>query len=265
MINEAIVRDLAPERRQRLCTLVRSQGVIRVEEICRTLKVSPATVRRDLETLERRGQLRRVHGGAISLESRLDEPPFEDKATIALSEKRAISARALTLIQRNDTVYLDGGSTVLELARLLKERSDITLVTNSLQAASELSGAGPRLILIGGELRRRSQTLVGALTRFVLDQIHVDKAFMGTMGFSFQEGLTTTDPDEALTKAMVAKRAEQVILLAHSDKAGKISFAKAGDFNDVDVLITGPGLLSALRKKIKTQNVDILTATKLNP
>src|SRR5579859_628788 len=207
-------KALAPERWESLRTLIRERGVIRLEDLCRELGVSPATVRRDLDQLERRGSIRRVHGGAVSVETRLEEPLFDDKTSIAAREKRRISEAALAYIEPGDTIYLDGGSTVLELARLLRERSNLTVVTNSLRAAHELAGRGPRLILIGGELRRLSQTLVGPLTRCILQELHVDKAFMGTIGLALKEGLTTTDPSEAFTKEFVMGRARQVILLA---------------------------------------------------
>ena len=157
-------------------------------------------MRRDLDQLERSGAIRRVHGGAVSVESRLEEPVFDDKTSLAAREKRRIAEAALTFVEPGDTIYLDGGSTVLELARLLRERTNLTVVTNSLHAALELAGRGPRLIVIGGELRRLSQTMVGPLTRLVLHELHLDKAFMGTIGFTLNEGLTTTDPSEAYTK-----------------------------------------------------------------
>jgi DeoR/GlpR family transcriptional regulator of sugar metabolism len=188
--------------------------------------------------LEQSGAIRRVHGGAVSVESRMDEPVFADKTSLATREKRRIAEAALTFVAPGDTIYLDGGSTVLELARLLRERTNLTVVTNSLHAAYELAGRGPRLILIGGELRRLSQALVGPLTRLVLHELHLDKAFMGTIGFTLKEGLTTTDPSEAFTKEIVMGQARQVIVLADSSKAGKISFARAGRWDKVQVLIT---------------------------
>src|SRR5512138_247703 len=164
-------KALAPQRWNDLRALIRESGVIRVEDLCRRLNVSAATVRRDLDQLERLGAIQRVHGGAVSVESRLEEPLFEDKTSLAAREKRRIAEAALQLIEPGDTIYLDGGSTVLELARLLRDRANLTVVTNSLRAASELSGHGPRLIMVGGELRRLSETLVGPLTRLVLSQL----------------------------------------------------------------------------------------------
>jgi len=251
-------KALAPQRWDNLRALIRDSGVIRVEDLCRRLKVSPATVRRDLDQLERGGAIRRVHGGAVSVESRLDEPVFADKTSLAAREKRRIAEAALTFVEPGDTVYLDGGSTVLELARLLRERTNLTVVTNSLYAAHELAGRGPRLIVIGGELRRLSQTLVGPLTRPVLHELHLDKAFMGTIGFALSEGLTTTDPSEAFTKKLVMGQARQVIVLADSSKAGKVSFASAGGWENVHVLITDKQLDKDFAKELIKQDIKLV-------
>ncbi len=251
-------KALAPQRWDSLRALIRDSGVVRVEDLSRRLKVSPATVRRDLDQLEQSGAIRRVHGGAVSVESRLDEPLFEDKTSLAVREKRRIAEAALAFIEAGDTIYLDGGSTVLELARLLRERTSLTVVTNSLHAAHELAGRGPRLIVIGGELRRLSQTLVGPLTRLVLHELHLDKAFMGTIGFAAKEGLTTTDPSEAFTKEMVTNQARQVILLADSSKAGKVSFAKAGRWENVHVLITDRRVDKGLAKELAGRGIKVV-------
>jgi DeoR/GlpR family transcriptional regulator of sugar metabolism len=253
-------KELAPRRLDNLRELIRGKGVIRVEEICSRLRVSPATVRRDLDQLEEAGTIRRVHGGAVSVESRLEEPLFDDKASIAAREKRRIAKAALQFIEPGDTIYLDGGSTVLELARLLHDRANVTVVTNSLRAAHELAGRGPRLILIGGELRRLSQTMVGPLTRCILQELHVDKAFMGTIGLALKEGLTTTDPSEAYTKELVMSQARQVILLADSGKAGKVAFASAGQLEKVHVFVTDQALDKTFAKELIKKGIRVIKA-----
>ncbi|HKI69536.1 MAG TPA: DeoR/GlpR family DNA-binding transcription regulator [Verrucomicrobiae bacterium] len=251
-------KELAPRRHDNLRELIRGKGVLRIEEICRQLRVSPATVRRDLDELERNGAIRRVHGGAVSVESRLDEPLFDDKASIAAREKHRIAEAALPFVEPDDTIFLDGGSTVLEFARLLRERTNVTVVTNSLRAAHELAGRGPRLIFIGGELRRLSQTMVGPLTRLVLQELHLDKAFMGTIGLTVEDGLTTTDPSEAFTKELVMSRARQVILLADSGKAGKVSFARAGRLENVHVFITDKQLDKIFAKELIKTGIKVV-------
>jgi len=259
-MNKHSDRELAAERQQKILQLIRVERVARVDDLSDELGVSSATIRRDLVDLEGRGKLRRVHGGAVAIESRLEEPPiFDDKASVAVEEKKAIATEAFKFIQPEETIYVDGGTTTLELIRMIRDMKNITVVTNSLRAAVELGGSGPRLILIGGELRRRSQTLVGPLTRGTLNELHVDRAFMGTMGLTITEGLTTTDPAEAYTKELVMRQAGQVILLAHSEKIGKISFARSGGVDQVDHIVTDCGVPEEFKKTINEMNIKLTT------
>jgi len=257
-MRRAKAKDLAPKRLEQLRQILSQDQVVRVDDLTAQLGVSTATIRRDLDMLERLGELRRVYGGAVSTGSRLEEPLFDDKTSIAAAEKLRIAQAALKYIQPNDTVYLDGGSTVLELARLLKERSNVTIVTNSLRAAAELAGRGPRLILVGGELRRLAQTTVGPLTRFLICELRVDKAFMGTIGLSLEGGLTTTDPNEAYTKELVMEHACEVILLADSSKAHKISFTRSGRLEKVRILITDRLIDRKLSQGLRKRGIQVV-------
>jgi DeoR/GlpR family transcriptional regulator of sugar metabolism len=241
-------RDLAPARFEHILDMLRRSRFARVNDLCAQLPASAATVRRDLVELERRGSVRRLHGGAMLDEAHLDEPAFEDKESVSATEKQRIAEAAMRFVGPNDTLFLDGGSTVLALARLLTGATGATVVTNSLRVAGVLANSGPRLILIGGELRRRSQTFVGPLTRHLLEPLNVDKAFMGTIGLELGRGLTTTDPLEAYTKQLVMQKARQVVLLADHTKVGRVSFERFGGCDDVDVLVTDP---SADRKALR--------------
>jgi DeoR/GlpR family transcriptional regulator of sugar metabolism len=256
----APAHDLAAHRRQRLGLIVDSRRAVRLDELSAALGVSQATVRRDLDALAATGRLRRVHGGAVAIDDRLDEPHFDAKAATAADEKLRIAGRAVELLAPDDTVYLDSGSTVLAVARLLHGWTRLTVVTNSLPAANELAGRGPRLIVIGGELRATSRALVGPLTRSLLETLHMDRALMGTFAISLDEGLTTTDPSEAYTKQLVMRRAREVILLADSHKMGTRSFVDAGRIDDVDVLVTDAGIDERTVRTLKRRGVRVITA-----
>jgi DeoR/GlpR family transcriptional regulator of sugar metabolism len=250
---------LAAERLEKIRALLKARRIIRVDELTAELAVSPATIRRDLVELEKLGRLERVHGGAVSLfDSRMDEPLFDDKTALAVAEKQRIAEAALACIKPADSIFLDGGSTVLALARLLTGMNSLTVVTNSLRVATLYAGAGPHMILTGGEVRRLSQTMVGPTTRPLLDQLHVDTAFMGTIGLSPEAGLTTTDPREAQTKAMVMAQARQVVLLADSSKISKVSFVKFGPLSQVQLLITDTGADAAALRKFRREGVKIV-------
>ncbi len=253
-------RDLAPHRRERLRLLVESRRAARLDELSAALGVSQATVRRDLDELASAGKLRRVHGGAVAMDDRVTEPGFEVKAAEAAQEKARIAARAVELLSPDDTVYLDSGSTVLEVARLLRGWGRLTVVTNSLPVANELAGRGPRLILVGGELRPTSLALVGPLTQHLLEHLHVDRALMGTFALSLDEGLTTTDPAEAWTKELVMRRAHEVILLADSRKVGTRSFVRAGRLDAVDVLVTDEGIDERTARALERRGIRVIRA-----
>jgi DeoR/GlpR family transcriptional regulator of sugar metabolism len=253
-------RDLAPQRRQRIRSIVESRGAARLEELSVALGVSQATVRRDLDELEAEGRVRRVHGGVVAVEGRSGEPHFEVKAAEAADEKERIAARAVAMLAPEDTVYLDSGSTVLAVARLLRGWDRLTVVTNSLPAVVELAGRGPRLIVAGGEFRPTSQALVGPLSAHLLENIHVDRAFVGSYAVSLEDGLTTTDPGEALTKRLAMERATQVVLLADSRKMGARSFAKAGRLDDVDVLVTDTGIDERIARSLERRGITVIKA-----
>jgi len=251
---------LAAERLQKIRDFLRLRRAARVAELRRALGVSSATVRRDLAELEAVGQVKRVHGGAVGVEGRLEEPLFDDKASIASAEKRAIAGAALACVKANMSVFLDGGSTVLLLAELLAGRADITVATNSLRVAGVLSAAGPHLILIGGELRRKSQTFVGPLTEPVVENLRFDLAFMGTMGLSAEDGLTTTDPHEAFTKGRVMGRSRQVVLLADSSKIDAVSFVSFAKVSEIGTLITDAHARAASVREFRKLGVNVVLA-----
>jgi len=252
--------DLAAARRDRLGVIVETRRAVRLEELSTALGVSQATVRRDLNELAASGRLRRVHGGAVAVDGRLDEPLFDVKAMAAAAQKARIAARAVELLAPDDTVYLDSGSTVLAAARLLHGWDRLTVVTNSLPVANELLGRGPRVILVGGELRERSQAVVGPLTRRLLEDIHVDRALMGTFALSLEDGMTTTDPGEGFTKELVLGRAREVILLADSGKVGTRSLIHAGRLDAVDVLVTDDGIDERAARAIARLGIKVIKA-----
>jgi DeoR family fructose operon transcriptional repressor len=252
-------RELAVEREEKLMARVKAGRIVRVDALVRDLGVSAATIRRDLEQLEKRGALRRVHGGAVAVESNLDEPLFDDKTQIAAGEKLRIAQAAVGLVKAGSSIFLDGGSTILAMAPLLRDMTDLTVVTNSLRVAAELAGGGPTLILVGGELRRRSQTMVGPLTEPILSALHVDIAFVGTIGMDLETGLTTTDPREAFTKRLILRRAQQIVLLADSSKCGKTSFVRFGSPDEAHVFITDSRAPKPLLQALKRKGVRLIT------
>lgn len=253
-------KTLAAQRLAQIRQHLHRDHAVHLDALAEQLGVSVATVRRDLDALEKQGEAKRVHGGAVLSGSDYAEPVFDEKAARLGDEKDRIAARAAQLVESSETIFLDGGSTILALARLLREHQGLTIVTNSLRAALELSGGGPTVVVVGGRLRRISQTMVGSLTRHTLDSLHFDKAFMGTLGFSLSGGMTTTDADEAFTKELVLRRSAEVILLADHTKVGTDSFARSGGVQDVHKLITDSQADPAVLRELTEAGLQIIQA-----
>lgn len=251
---------LSPEREDLILAAL-GDGVRTIVELAGALQVSEATVRRDLHSLENRGVVQRVHGGAIRVggDDEKREPLFHEKTTLRAAEKERIAEAALALIEDGDSIYLDGGSTVLALARKLGSRRNLTVVTNSLMAAAELMESRHRLILLGGEFRPLSRTLVGPLTTPIGEALHIGKAFFGTIGFT-AAGVSTTDPGEAFTKKLILGRAGMSVLLADSGKFGRASLVNAGTLDDFRFVVTDSGIPPEFMKILKKHNIEIIQA-----
>jgi len=248
---------LSSEREQLILQHLGTSGNS-IVELSRDLGVSEATIRRDLLSLEEQKRIRRVHGGAVRVKFPRNEPIFREKEILNAAEKRKIAKLALSYIKTRDTIYLDGGSTVLGLAKLLASSNGLTIVTNSLMAAAELMESGHKLILVGGEFRPLSRTIVGPLTATTLDKLSIDKAFLGTIGFTIEDGISTTDANEAYTKELVLQRARKVILMTDSSKLGTPSFAVSGKISDLDVLITDQGISAKFAKALKKKKITVV-------
>jgi DeoR family transcriptional regulator, fructose operon transcriptional repressor len=248
---------LSPER-ERLIFDALAGGAKTIFELSETLEVSEATIRRDLLSLESQGRIRRVHGGAELLKFPQTEPVFTEKASINRSEKEAIARLALDYIDDADTIFIDGGSTALELAKHLGEKKDLTVVTNSIMAAAELMESVHHLIIVGGEFRSLSRTLVGPLTAQTLNALKIGKAFLGTIGFDTEDGLSTTDPNEAFTKELVMRRSDKVFVLADSSKFTTSSLVLSGTLDDIDMVITDSKISQKALKALKARKIEVV-------
>ncbi len=254
-----VKRKLLSPEREKLILQALGDEVRTISELTDGLGVSEATVRRDLQSLEEKGKVRRVHGGAVRTKFPRTEPIFAEKAAFHAEEKNHIAELALNYIENNDTICLDGGSTVLGLAQKLDRRSSLNVVTNSMMAvASLMENSSHKLVIIGGEFRPISRTLVGPLTTTIINSLHIDTAFLGTIGFTVEDGISTTDPNEAYTKELIMKRAKKVVVLADSSKIGTASFVTSGSIDDIDVLITDAGISSEMEAMIKDKGIEVV-------
>lgn len=227
------------ERQSRVLELLEQGGALRVDQLAERFGVTQVTVRKDLTVLEERGLLQRTHGGAVHAPRALYNPSFREKSHLHRHEKQAIARAAATVIEEGDTILLDAGSTILELARLLKRRfRSLYVLTNSLPVTLELAETRFEVLLPGGNLRARSLALIGPVTEQILEVYHADKAFLGATGVALGHGYSTPNPLGARTKRAMLKASSQAYVLADSSKLGHPTLARFARLEEVHQLFT---------------------------
>ncbi|HEX5967509.1 MAG TPA: DeoR/GlpR family DNA-binding transcription regulator [Intrasporangium sp.] len=251
----------AAERQQRIIAEARRAGRVEVTALADTLGVATETIRRDLTALERRGSLRRVHGGAIPVERLEIEPSLATRSGRLTDVKRRIAARALDRLPPGGSIILDAGTTTRAVAELLPPDLDLTVLTNSLSTASVLAThPGVSLYLLGGRVRGQTGAAVGDWTVRALTDVVVDVALIGTNGFSVARGLTTPDQSEALVKRAMVASARTAIVLADSSKAGDAHLHRFAELGDIDILITDTDVDDDVAAEIRAAGPDVVTA-----
>jgi DeoR family fructose operon transcriptional repressor len=235
-------RLYSAQRQQAILHALATSGRIDVAEMAEELSVTGETVRKDLIVLERQGQLRRVHGGAIPVRGLIFEPDVSARIQYA-EEKRRIAKAAVAHLPQTGTILIDAGSTTGRLADLIPPDRQLTVFTNTLPIALALaSKANITVHTLGGRVRSRTLAEVDNWATRTLNEINVDVAFLGANGISLDRGLTTPDPAEAAIKHLMLGRARQRILLSDHSKIGQVTTHKYGDLADIDLLITDTGI-----------------------
>lgn len=242
------------ERRERILYILNGHGRCLVSDLARDLSVSEVTIRQDLDLLEQRGLLRRTHGGAILTSKIGFERPFQVQEASFHEEKERIGKAAAELIADGDTVILDVGTTVTELARHINGKQGLTILTNALNIALLLEdNPGNTVIVTGGTLRPIQHSLVSPYGSLILERVHADIAFFGVNGIEANHGVTNVNIAEAEMKGLFLKAARRRVVLADSSKIGNIALAKFADINEIDWLITDdqadPEAVEKLRQK----------------
>jgi len=233
---------LALERSQQILSLLEQHGALSNAALARTLGVSTMTVRRDVLDLEHRGLLRRVHGGVEH--ATLPDAGFSLRSRQQRGAKRAIGQAAAALVQDGETVYLDAGSTALELALSLRSRplERVRIVTHAINIAHEFAGLkGFSLIQVGGEIFGQTFAATGPLALETLISLRFDRLFLGAQGFGMEEGISDSNLLEVEVKKAAIRQAREVILLADASKWRRVSFARVAPLSAVSMLITDAG------------------------
>jgi DeoR/GlpR family transcriptional regulator of sugar metabolism len=244
-------------RHQMILQALRQHSPVLVGELAAVLDCSEMTVRRDLESLERSGGLRRVHGGAASVFLSAEETPYGIRALEFSEAKATIGAAAASLLADGETVILDGGTTAMEVARALRSRR-LTVMPLALRPVFELHECpGIKLLLPGGEVRPGELSLIGSLTEFSFSQLRFDTCVMGPCGIDLQAGITTHLLAETAVKRAAARASQRVIAVADSSKLGRVAFGHVCDLDEIDIVLTDAGADQQRVEELRAAGVDI--------
>jgi len=248
------------ERQREILLLLQQKGRVTVADICERFAVSEATARRDLEALAAQGKVQRVRGGAILSQPAPPEPPLLQRAHEQAEAKARIGRVAAQLIGDHESVFLGSGTTVLEVAKNLRDRKGLTIITNSLPVINLFAGnPNVNLIALGGLLRPSELSFIGHITEQALAEVRAEKVVMGIRGLTL-EGLTNDYLPEALTDRAILKVGRQVILVADHTKLGVVAPVYLAPLSVIHTLVTDaeadPEFVEALRE----QGIEVILA-----
>ena len=251
----------APERQKQIHSLLMQQGRLSVAEIVKHFEISEATARRDLESLASQGKVQRVHGGVISIEQAPPESPILERENEQADEKKRIGLSAANLVADKETVFLGSGTTVLDVARNLRNRKNLTVITNSLPVLNALAGSnGITVISLGGMLRDSEMSFIGHITEQALTEVRADKVIMGTRGLSLEHGLTNDYLQETLTDRAILKIGREVILVADHTKINRVATALLAPLDSMQTFVTDSKADKKFITALKKQGIQIVIA-----
>ncbi|HEY4414569.1 MAG TPA: DeoR/GlpR family DNA-binding transcription regulator [Verrucomicrobiae bacterium] len=254
---------LAAERQQLILDMLLKSNVISTAKVAKALDISEETVRRDFEALEADGKLSRRHGGAVRPDENHRDLSLHSREAANVAEKKIIAGLALQQIQAGDTVFFDASSTVFHLACQLPNL-EITVLTTALNVAVELARRpAVEVILTGGAVKPSSLSCQGNLAELILEQCHVQKAFLSCRGLDAKRGLSEATTGQAALKRKVMDLAEQTILLADTSKTGVKSSFFYAKLEDVDRFITEREPDNAVRRALEKGGGQLILPEKM--
>lgn len=261
-----MTKTLIPaQRRERIRDFITEYQVAQNTALSELLQVSEATVRRDLEWLEKEGLIKRTHGGA-RLSHRLPiEPDYAKSAQTHPTEKRLIGQAAAALIEDGDTIFVNSGTTASQVIRHIR-RKDVTVITNNVSAAVEARGAHFDLILLGGAFRPRANSVAGRFALDSLRQVYAAKAFIGVDGLSLPYGFTTPNSDEAeIARLMIERTRGAVVVVADHSKWNVVSNFEIAPLEQARALVTDSAFDAEARAALAARALDVIIAAGSNP
>lgn len=247
------------QRRIKILELIREDGHAKVQQLSKIFGVTEVTIRQDLEMLDQLGYIQREHGGAFLK----DVGSFAKTGKLfnqtRMDEKREIARKAVAFIHENDIIILDSGSTTTEIAKLLLNYKNLTVITNALNIALILGeNPGINLVVTGGEFKAPTLSLTGQMSADIIKTLHANKLFLATAGISSDLQLTYPSLSDLVVKQAMIESSDQVFLVADSSKIGVSAFASLGPITLANFFITDSMITEEQLEKLKESGINIL-------
>ncbi|MFC6464673.1 DeoR/GlpR family DNA-binding transcription regulator [Marinilactibacillus sp. GCM10026970] len=228
---------LTDERHAYIIRQINQKNTVTVQELVDSLNHSESTIRRDLSQLESVGKLIRIHGGAKRRVAISTEDTMEEKTVKNVHGKQLIAKKAADIVQDNEVIYLDAGTTTHEMIPFLKNK-EITVVTNGVPHASLLTDLKIETILLGGRIKQNTKAIIGTLAQEQMKNYRFSRAFLGMNSIDKEVGYTTPDLEEASMKKVAISQTDEAYVLVDESKFNKVSFVKVSDIEDCTIITT---------------------------
>jgi DeoR family transcriptional regulator of aga operon len=250
---------MAEERRTQILQIVRSTGRVKVNGLATRFNTSAVTIRNDLNELHQRGLVLRSHGGAVLTDTILRESPVHERLKAHSEEKQRIGAMAATLINDGDTIILDSGTTTLEIARQIKKKQGLQIITNGVNIAAELLDArDAKVFIVGGTVRGESASISGHLSEELFEQFSADKLFLSGAGCDLDFGVSGANLEETMVNRAMLRISREIILVADASKFSKRCMSRIAPFSEIDTVISDTSLGEEIQAKLRAQGCNLI-------
>lgn len=249
------------ERHKFILNVLQKEGFVRVIDIAKKMDVTTVTIRKDLKLLEEKGLLYRTHGSASPVNPHITDRNVKEKEKMQVNEKQLIGVFAAGLLEEDDSIVINSGSTICAFAEQISPKGKLMVVTSSIKATAILADKeNISLLQLGGTYRRSSMSVIGSYTLSFLENITCSKFFLGVDGVDVDFGVTTSNIEEAeLNKAMI-NISLKTIVLCDSSKFGRKGFGKICSLDKIDVIVTDEGVSPSMKKAIEMHGVEVVIA-----
>lgn len=249
---------LPKERLQKIVDIIQIEKKVYVSELSQKFEVTEETIRRDLEKLDKEGIVTRTYGGAIINRYNNEDLPFSTRTSLNIELKQSIVSKIHHLIKDGDKLMVDPSSTTFELVKTLYEKQNLTLITNSVKILNEFGDSHHQIISTGGDLRRKSLSLVGPVAQATVKRYNADVNIFSCKGISLEKGVTESNEPEAELKKVMLKNSRTNILLVDHTKFDKVAFVKLFDISNINVLVTDQKPSNEWIEKLQSHNVKLI-------